>query len=87
MARCSGARHWCKRRYHLAAPRHRSASGVQDGENEWADTSMVADDVQVKFKLALTWAALTNFPSPWLFYDFQEPFHAQILFARPQPQR
>ena len=24
------------------------------GENEWADTSMVADDVQVKFKLALT---------------------------------
>jgi polyisoprenoid-binding protein YceI len=23
------------------------------GENEWADTSMVADDVQVKFKLAL----------------------------------
>ena len=24
------------------------------GENEWADTSMVADDVQVKFKLSLT---------------------------------
>ena len=24
------------------------------GENEWADTSMVADDVQVKFKIALT---------------------------------
>ena len=24
------------------------------GENEWADPSMVADDVQVKFKLALT---------------------------------
>ena len=24
------------------------------GENEWADTSMVADDVQVKFQLALT---------------------------------
>ena len=24
------------------------------GENEWAETSMVADDVQVKFKLALT---------------------------------
>lgn len=24
------------------------------GEQEWADTSMVADDVQVKFKLALT---------------------------------
>ncbi len=24
------------------------------GENEWADTSMVADDVQVKFKLTLT---------------------------------
>ena len=24
------------------------------GENEWADTSMVADDVQVHFKLALT---------------------------------
>ena len=24
------------------------------GENEWADTAMVADDVQVKFKLALT---------------------------------
>ena len=24
------------------------------GENEWSDTSMVADDVQVKFKLALT---------------------------------
>ena len=24
------------------------------GENEWYDTSMVADDVQVKFKLALT---------------------------------
>lgn len=24
------------------------------GENEWADTSMVADDVLVKFKLALS---------------------------------
>jgi polyisoprenoid-binding protein YceI len=24
------------------------------GENQWSDTSMVADDVQVKFKLALT---------------------------------
>jgi polyisoprenoid-binding protein YceI len=24
------------------------------GENEWADTSMVADDIQVKFKLALS---------------------------------
>jgi polyisoprenoid-binding protein YceI len=24
------------------------------GEGEWADTSMVADEVQVKFKLALT---------------------------------
>jgi polyisoprenoid-binding protein YceI len=24
------------------------------GENEWADTSMVADDVQVRFKFALT---------------------------------
>jgi hypothetical protein len=24
------------------------------GEGEWADTSMVADPVQVKFKLALT---------------------------------
>ena len=24
------------------------------GENEWADTSMVANDVQIKFKLALT---------------------------------
>ena len=24
------------------------------GENEWADTSMVADDVQVKFKLVMT---------------------------------
>ena len=24
------------------------------GENEWADTSMVADDVQVKFKIALS---------------------------------
>lgn len=24
------------------------------GENEWADTSMVADDVQVKFKLAIS---------------------------------
>jgi polyisoprenoid-binding protein YceI len=24
------------------------------GENEWADTSMVADDVQVKFKLSLS---------------------------------
>jgi len=28
--------------------------GFKIGENEWADTSMVADDVQVKFKLALT---------------------------------
>jgi polyisoprenoid-binding protein YceI len=27
--------------------------GFKIGENEWADTSMVADDVQVKFKLAL----------------------------------
>jgi polyisoprenoid-binding protein YceI len=27
------------------------------GENEWADTSMVADDVQVKFKLALSGVA------------------------------
>ena len=27
------------------------------GENEWADTSMVADEVQVKFKLALTGVA------------------------------
>ncbi|MCM5681736.1 YceI family protein [Schlegelella sp. S2-27] len=27
------------------------------GEGEWADTSMVADDVQVKFKLALTGVA------------------------------
>lgn len=27
------------------------------GENEWSDTSMVADDVQVKFKLALTGVA------------------------------
>ena len=27
------------------------------GENEWADTSMVADDVQIKFKLALTGVA------------------------------
>jgi polyisoprenoid-binding protein YceI len=26
----------------------------QIGQNEWADTSMVADDVQVKFKFALT---------------------------------
>ncbi len=24
------------------------------GDNEWADTSMVADDVQVRFKLALS---------------------------------
>ena len=24
------------------------------GENEWADTSMVADPVQVKFKIALS---------------------------------
>ena len=24
------------------------------GENDWSDTSMVADDVQVKFKLALS---------------------------------
>lgn len=28
--------------------------GYQIGQNEWADTSMVADDVQVKFKFALT---------------------------------
>lgn len=28
--------------------------GFKIGENEWADTSMVADDVQVKFKLALS---------------------------------
>ena len=27
------------------------------GENEWADTSMVADDVQIKFKLALSGVA------------------------------
>jgi polyisoprenoid-binding protein YceI len=27
------------------------------GENEWADTAMVADDVQVKFKLTLTGVA------------------------------
>nr|WP_315488258.1 YceI family protein [uncultured Rhodoferax sp.] len=27
------------------------------GENEWADTSMVADDVQIKFKLALAGVA------------------------------
>ncbi len=27
------------------------------GENEWADTSMVADDVQVKFKVTLTGVA------------------------------
>ena len=27
------------------------------GENEWADTSMVADDVQVRFKLTLTGVA------------------------------
>ncbi len=27
------------------------------GENEWSDTSMVADDVQVRFKLALTGVA------------------------------
>ena len=26
------------------------------GENEWADTSMVADDVQIKFKIALSGA-------------------------------
>ena len=40
----------------------RAASGVltikrlayKIGENEWADTAMVADDVQVKFKLALS---------------------------------
>ena len=28
--------------------------GYQIGTDEWADTSMVADEVQVKFKLALT---------------------------------
>ena len=28
--------------------------GFKIGENEWTDTSMVADDVQVKFKLALS---------------------------------
>ena len=28
--------------------------GFKIGENDWADTSMVADDVQVKFKLALS---------------------------------
>ena len=28
--------------------------GYKIGEEEWADTSMVADDVQVKFKLVLT---------------------------------
>jgi hypothetical protein len=27
------------------------------GEGEWADTSMVANDVQVKFKLAVTGVA------------------------------
>ena len=27
------------------------------GEGEWADTSMVADEVQVRFKLVLTEAA------------------------------
>jgi hypothetical protein len=27
------------------------------GDNEWSDTSMVADDVQVKFKFALTGVA------------------------------
>jgi len=27
------------------------------GDGEWADTSMVADDVQVKFKLALSGVA------------------------------
>ena len=31
-----------------------TAAAFKIGENEWADTSMVADDVQVKFKLALT---------------------------------
>ena len=42
-----------------------SASGVfvlkrlafKIGDNEWSDTSMVADDVQVKFKFALTGVA------------------------------
>lgn len=29
----------------------------QIGQNEWADTSMVADDVQVKFKFAMTGVA------------------------------
>jgi hypothetical protein len=28
--------------------------GFKIGEGDWADTSMVADDVQVKFKLALS---------------------------------
>ena len=27
------------------------------GENEWSDTSMVADDVQVRFKLTLSGVA------------------------------
>lgn len=31
------------------------------GENEWADTSMVADDVQVKFKLTLSGVGKINF--------------------------
>lgn len=31
--------------------------GFKIGENEWTDTSMVADEVQVKFKLALTGVA------------------------------
>lgn len=31
------------------------------GENEWADTSMVADDVQVKFKLTLAGVGKINF--------------------------
>ena len=35
-----------------AVPLQRLAFRI--GENEWADTSMVADEVQVKFKLALT---------------------------------
>ena len=31
------------------------------GENEWADTSMVADDVQVKFKLTVSGVGKINF--------------------------
>ena len=31
--------------------------GFKIGDNEWSDTSMVADDVQVKFKFVLTGVA------------------------------